>query len=115
MAKLKKEYSCSLMLTHDLIGGKWKLRILWHIMVGDTRFSSLQREMKDITSKVLSSQLRELESAGLISRKVYPDVPPRVEYDFTDLGRELYPVLKTLSQWSNHYAADHGIEVPAII
>lgn len=65
MGKIKKEYECSLLLTHDLIGGKWKLRILWHIIQGDNRFSLLAKAIPDITQKVLASQIKELETSGI--------------------------------------------------
>ena len=70
MGKLKEEYSCALLLAMDLVGGKWKLRILWHILHGDDRFSLLQKGMPDITEKMLTTQLKEMENSGLILRHV---------------------------------------------
>lgn len=112
MSKIKKEYKCSLMLTHDLIGGKWKMRVLWHIQKGHTRFSQLQKNLPEITDKVLSAQLRDLEKTGIIKRDVYPDVPPRVEYTLTEKGKELAPIIEMLCTWSDSYADENEIVVP---
>ena len=79
MADLQKKYNCPLELTMDLIGGKWKLIILWYLLDGSKRFSQLNRLMPNITQKMLTTQLRELEEKGLINRHVYPQVPPKVE------------------------------------
>lgn len=110
MAKLKNEYACSLILTNDLLGGKWKLRILWHIINGDNRYSLLARSIPDITSKMLSTQLRELEECGFLERTVYPnEVPLRVEYTLTAQCRQLEPLLEELCQFTRKYAVEHDI------
>ena len=109
MGIVKSTYSCSLALAMDLIGGKWKMVILWHLQNGVLRFSELKRLLECITQKMLTQQLRELEEAGLIDRTVYPVVPPKVEYGLTDEGRKLVPALGVLGQWSKDYATSHGI------
>ena len=76
--KLKKQYDCNLVMMNDLIGGKWKLRILWHIMNGDNRFSMIEKTIDSITPKVLMSQLNEMEESGLILKHVLVSTPPKV-------------------------------------
>lgn len=95
----------------DLVGGKWKLVILWHLMNGTKRFSDLRRDMPLITQKMLTQQLRELEEVNIISRKIYPVVPPKVEYSMTDYGKSLIPILEQLCTWSRDYAMDNKIEI----
>ena len=109
MKQLKPQYKCSLELAMDLVGGKWKLFLLWHLSSGTKRFSELKRGMGDITQKMLTLQLRELEHAGIVSRTVYPVVPPRVEYAMTARGRALVPALEELCVWSQNYAEAEGI------
>lgn len=111
MSKIKDTYQCSLELTMDLIGGKWKLMILWYLIDGTKRFSELKNSIPSITQKMLTQQLRELEEANIISRKVYPIVPPKVEYSLTTYGETLVPILKNLCQWSTHYAGENGINL----
>lgn len=80
--------------------GKWKSVIIFHLMYGGTkRFSELKRSMPDITQKMLTNQLRELEQEDIVMRKVYPQVPPKVEYSITEYGRSLEPVLKAMHDW----------------
>ncbi|MGL4977562.1 MAG: winged helix-turn-helix transcriptional regulator [Cetobacterium sp.] len=93
------EYKCSLNLAMDIIGGKWKLLILWHLNKGTLRFAELRRLLPGISKKVLTEALRELEDHQIVSRKIYPDIPPKVEYSITDLGKNLIPALKILAEW----------------
>lgn len=87
--------------TLAIIDGKWSIKILTHLMYEDIlRFGELRKIIPDITQRMLTHKLRELESRGVIERKVYPVVPPKVEYKLTELGRSLKPVLDTLSKWS---------------
>lgn len=109
MTKIKESYDCSLELTIDLIGGKWKLIILWYLMDGTKRFSELKNSIPSITQKMLTQQLRELEDNNIISRKVYAVVPPRVEYTMTEYGVSLTPILKELCTWSRNYANQNNI------
>ena len=104
MATIKKEYSCSLILTNDLIGGKWKGRILWHIIQGDNRFSLLQKTIPEITHKVLITQLRELENSGILSRKEIDDVRPHVVYSISNDYAQLIPILESLCDFTKQYA-----------
>ena len=100
---LEKQYNCPMEMTIDLIGGKWKALLLWHLSLGTHRFSELQRKFPAMTQKMLAQQLRDLEKSGLILRKAYPEVPPRVEYTLTDFGLTLMPVLEAMNQWGWSY------------
>ncbi len=109
MGIIKPAYPCMLTLAMDLVGGKWKMVILWQLRNGVFRFSEIKRILTGITQKMLTQQLRELEDAGIIIRTVYPVVPPKVEYSLTEEGKKLIPALDALCQWSTNYAAGHGI------
>ncbi len=98
-----KRYHCPVELVIELISGKWKLLILRELMGGTKRFSELQRNIPGITQKMLTKQLRELEKAGLIDRKVYPEVPPKVEYSLTPLGRSLEKIFDAMHEWGIKY------------
>ncbi|MBB6638434.1 winged helix-turn-helix transcriptional regulator [Cohnella thailandensis] len=99
-----KEINCEKELTLAVIGGKWKLIILWHLgLEGTKRFSELRKLIPNITQKMLAHQLRELEEDKLVSRKLYPEVPPRVEYSLTDYGESLMPVLRSMYDWGKKY------------
>ncbi|MGE5041492.1 MAG: winged helix-turn-helix transcriptional regulator [Candidatus Levyibacteriota bacterium] len=93
----------SVKTTLDVIGGKWKLLILFLLSAETMRFSRLQKEIEGITQKMLTQQLRELEHDKLISRKVYPEVPPRVEYSITKAGKSLIPVLQSMAEWGQSH------------
>ena len=93
---------CPVEITLSLIGGKYKALILWHLSAGTLRFSQLQKAVT-ATPRMLTLQLRELESDGLVSRTVYPEIPPRVEYAMTDLGRSLMPILTAIRDWGAEY------------
>ena len=90
-------------MTMDLIGGKWKVLILWHLSAGVLRFNEMKRLFPDVTQKMLTQQLRDLESNGLIFRKVYPQVPPKVEYSLTEIGSSLVPVLQEMNKWGTEF------------
>ena len=85
--------------TLKVLGGKWKILILWHLKDQTRRFSELKRLMPEISEKMLIQQLRELEKDEVVNRNVYRDVPPKVEYSFTNYGRSLEPVLQALCNW----------------
>lgn len=111
MSTLKENYSCSMELTMDLIGGKWKMRILWYLNISTKRFSELKRLIPDISQKMLTNQLREMEKDNLLTRKVYPQVPPKVEYSSTEYGKSLQDILHKMCQWGDIYAVDHDIKI----
>ncbi len=91
---------CPIEYTIGVIGGKWKLLILYHLMTGKTRrYGELKRTIRGITHKMLSMQLKDLENEGIIERKEYPQIPPKVEYSLTERGLTLLPVLGTLYDW----------------
>jgi len=90
-------------LSLEIIGGKWKILIIWRLKEGSKRYSELRRSLSKITHKMLTQQLRELEQDEIIVRKVYPEVPPKVEYSLTLLGESLIPVIDLLSEWGEQY------------
>jgi len=99
-----REINCEKELTLAVIGGKWKLIILWHLgLEGTKRFSELKKMIPHITQKMLTNQLRELEEDRLVERKVYAEVPPRVEYSLTAYGESLMPVLRLMYDWGKQY------------
>ena len=100
---------CPVEATLELIGGKYKALILWHLSSGTLRFNQLQK-LITATPRMLTLQLRELENQGLIDRKVYPEVPPKVEYSMTDLGRSLMPILTAIRDWGTDYLRQKDIE-----
>lgn len=89
--------------TVNVIGGKWKVLILWHITIKPRRFNELRRLIPDISQKVLTQQLKELEKDSLISRTVYPESPPRVEYSLTQYGSTLEPIFDVLYDWGENH------------
>ncbi|MCX7711568.1 MAG: helix-turn-helix transcriptional regulator [Clostridia bacterium] len=99
-----KKYNCHMEMAMDLIGGKWKVLILWHLAEKVLRFNELKRLFPEVTQKMLTQQLKDLEENGLINRKVYAQVPPKVEYSLTDFGKTLMPVLYSLNQWGREYS-----------
>ena len=94
---------CPITATIDVIGGKWKPPIIWLLMKGPLRFGELSRSMPAIALKVLSRQLKELEADGIVIRKVYPEVPPRVEYSLSEKGESLRDIMFRLSAWSRKH------------
>lgn len=97
---------CPAETTIDVIGGWWKIPILWHLFTGTKRFSELRRALPDCTQKMLTQQLRELERDGVVRRKVYPEVPPKVEYSLTERGKSLKPVVKAMCVWAEGCGRD---------
>ncbi|WP_242854305.1 winged helix-turn-helix transcriptional regulator [Oxobacter pfennigii] len=94
---------CPMVLVQNLVSGKWKLLILWYLSYSTLRFSDIKNRFKNITQKMLTQQLRSLEENKLIFRKVYPVVPPKVEYGLTDIGKKLIPVLKMMHGFGAEY------------
>ena len=104
MAKVQAaDKQCPVELGPNILSGKWKLKILWHLSKGTIRFNKLQRLLGNITTKTLTQQLRELEEQGIVLRNVFPEVPPRVEYSLSEIGNTLKPVLKGRCKWGKIY------------
>ncbi|PZQ97014.1 MAG: transcriptional regulator [Cereibacter sphaeroides] len=105
---------CSVEAAIGLIDGKWKSIILWHLLSGTLRFSEIKRQVQNCTPRMLTNQLRELEEDGLITRKVYAEVPPKVEYSLSPLGQTMEPILLALKQWGDAniglYGKPHGVD-----
>ena len=98
-----EEENCPVAATLDMIGGKYKALILWHLAEKKLRFSDLRKVLSNATPKMLTQQLRELESCKLIHREVFPVVPPKVEYSLTETGRSLLPILVAMRDWGAQY------------
>jgi DNA-binding HxlR family transcriptional regulator len=96
--------ACPAETTLDVIGGRWKVPIVWHLFSGTRRFSELKRALPAVTQKMLTQQLRELEADGVVARKVYPEVPPKVEYSLTQRGASLKPVVEAMCRWATQAA-----------
>ena len=94
---------CPVATTVQLIGNKWKLLIIRNLLMRPWRFNELQRSLEGISQKVLTDSLRSLESDGIITRTVYPEVPPRVEYALSDLGESMRPILDSMQVWGENY------------
>ena len=94
-----RTYNCPVEAAVDVFGGKWKALILWWLQQRTWRFSELRRQMPGITEKMLTQQLRELEADGIVERRVYPTVPPKVEYSLTEYGRSLKRALRAICDW----------------
>jgi DNA-binding HxlR family transcriptional regulator len=103
-----QDYHCALDVTASFIGGKWKTVVLWYLRKDKKRFKELKDVIPDITDKMLSLQLRALEEDGLVKRTLYPEVPPRVEYELTQEGKSLIPVLEALAEWGRTKAKKDG-------
>ena len=102
--------NCPVEATLELIGGKYKALILWHLSEGKLRFSELRKVIKNATPKMLTQQLRELEAQALIHREVYPVIPPKVEYSLTETGRSLLPILVAMRDWGAGYLRKKDME-----
>lgn len=104
-----KAYPCTISLAMDLIGGKWKAVILYHLKDVEKRYNELRKEVPNITEMTLSLQLKQLEKDGLVSRKVYGNKPPvKVIYSLTDFGKTFIPVLETITEWGNQIVSEKG-------
>ena len=100
--------ACPVEVTLSVIGNKWKVLIIRDLMGGTRRFGELRKSIGGISQKVLTANLRSMEADGLLTRKVYPEVPPRVEYTLTDLGRSLRPVMDAMADWGIAYHDQMG-------
>lgn len=107
---MQKTDRCPVEATLDLIGGKYKSLILWHLSGGKLRFNELHKLIKGATPKMLTQQLRELEAQNLIHREIYPVIPPKVEYSLTELGHSLLPILAAMRDWGADYLKSKNLE-----
>ena len=104
MKRLNSKSGCAVEVTLSVMGGTWKPIVLFHLLHGTKRFSELARAIPNVTQRMLTLQLRELEEAGIVQRTVYAEVPSRVDYELTVLGRSLQPVLIAMRNWGNAYS-----------
>ncbi|MCI9124724.1 MAG: helix-turn-helix transcriptional regulator [Eubacterium sp.] len=100
--------ACPVATTVQLIGSKWKLLIMRNLLVRPWRFNELRKDLEGISQKVLTDSLRSMEKDGIITRTVYPEVPPRVEYSLSKLGESLRPVMDAMEKWGIDYKAQNG-------
>jgi DNA-binding HxlR family transcriptional regulator len=107
-----KDYACTVEMSFDLLGGKWKAPAIYWLAEGTLRFRDLERRLPRTSRKVLVQQLRDLEADGIVSRKVYAQVPPRVEYTLTERGRKLIPIIRSLDAWATEILDDEA-KLPA--
>ena len=102
--------ACPVEMTLQLIGDKWKILILRDLLTGTKRFGELKKSVTGITQKVITSNLRDMESSGLWTREVFPEVPPRVEYTLTDTGYSLEPILDSMYSWGENYKRNLDVQ-----
>ena len=100
--------ACPVATTVQLIGSKWKLLIMRNLLKRPWRFNELRRDLDGISQKVLTDSLRSMEEDGIITRTVYPEVPPRVEYALSDLGESMRPIIQAMEQWGTEYKKNHA-------
>jgi DNA-binding HxlR family transcriptional regulator len=106
---------CAIHTAQQVIGGKWTLIVVWHLRSGRLRFGELEKAIGDISQKALTDALKHLESAGLLTRTVFPEVPPRVEYALTPLGRTLLPIVEAIETWvERHHPELQGGDPPVV-
>jgi len=103
-----KEYKCSVSVTLDIFNDRWKLGIIWHLLDSDKRFKELHESVREITQKTLTIKLKELEEKNIIHREVYAEVPPKVVYSLTPIGKKLSKVLQEMYNWGIEYVSEHG-------
>ena len=109
---MHKTENCPVAATLELIGGKYKALILWHLSDGTLRFNELNKRIGKATPKMLTQQLRELEASALIHREVFPVIPPKVEYSLTETGRSLMPILVAMRDWGANYMRTNKDQEP---
>ena len=103
--------NCSVYDVMNIIGGKWKIDIIYHLGEGTLRFGELKKSLIPITQQMLSKQLKELENDGIIKRKVYSVIPPKVEYSLTDTGNSLNPVIESILEWASFYSNQLDVNI----
>jgi DNA-binding HxlR family transcriptional regulator len=100
---MKNHFGCPVQATSNVLAGKWKVLIVWHLSFGSRRFAEIRNLLPGVTEKVLASQLRELERDGVITRQSAGTVPPRVDYSLSDAGQELVPVMEAMCSWGTKH------------
>jgi DNA-binding HxlR family transcriptional regulator len=111
--KCLKYEVCPMLLVQELLAGKWKILILWYLSYDTLRFSDIKKKLPEVTQKMLTQQLRSLEESNIIFRKVYPVVPPKVEYGLTEVGRKVIPILEAMHSFGAEYLDNNYGEAPA--
>ena len=106
-----KKFNNPVELSIDIIGGKWKMLVIWRLKDGSKRYGELRRSLPKVTHKMLTQQLRELEQDEIIKRKVYAEVPPKVEYSLTPRAKALSPIIEMMQQWGIEYAKEQNITI----
>ncbi len=106
--KAELEPECPVATTVQLIGNKWKLLIMRNLLMRPWRFNELHKNLEGISQKVLTDSLRQREADGIVTRTVYPEVPPRVEYALSEIGESMRPILDSMQEWGNNYKARRG-------
>ncbi|MGV9822475.1 winged helix-turn-helix transcriptional regulator [Nocardia xishanensis] len=97
---------CGMSVAIDVVGGKWKLHLMWVLGAGPQRFGEIRRMLEGVSEKVLAENLRQLESSGVVHREVFPEIPPRVEYSLTPIGHELAAALRPLEEWGDKHRVE---------
>ncbi|GAB2523082.1 winged helix-turn-helix transcriptional regulator [Nocardia heshunensis] len=92
---------CGMSVAIDVVGGKWKMHLMWVLAEGPQRFGQIRRLLPGVSEKVLAENLRQMEASGVVHREIFPEIPPRVEYSFTELGRDLSVALRPLEEWGD--------------
>lgn len=111
---MKDHYGCPVQASINVLSGKWKVQILWHLSFGPRRFAQIRKKLPEISEKVLADQLRQLESDGVIARQVTPSVPPQVTYSLNREGEKLVPLMESLCTWgSAHFGIKPNLPRPA--
>jgi DNA-binding HxlR family transcriptional regulator len=105
---LKDHYGCPVQATINMISGKWKVQILWHLSFGPRRFAELRKKLKTVSEKVLADQLRQLEKDGVLRREVRATIPPQVTYSLNDEGQKLVPMMESLCGWGSRHFGIKG-------
>ncbi len=103
-----KEYNCSVSVTLDIFNDRWKLSIIWHLLEESKRYKELHEEISEITQKTLTVKLKELEAKNIINREVFPEVPPKVVYSLTPMGKKLRAVVEEMYKWGIDYTNEYG-------
>lgn len=102
-----KQYTCPVAITLDIFNDRWKLAVIWYLLDQDKRFKELHEDIHEISQKTLIVKLKELEEKNIIKREVFAEVPPRVVYSLTPIGKKLKPVLKSMFDWGTEYASSN--------